>query len=83
MGCSIKKYDSMLRANVIVRRIAVSAKPLTLRRSLVQKIKTGQCQRYRAYESRPMYASGRHEKMTDNLLLEDATRTARSADAIE
>jgi hypothetical protein len=83
MGCSIKKYDAMLRANVIARRIAVSARPLTSRRSLVQKIKTGQCQRYNAYESRPMYASGCHEKTRENLQLEEATRIARSAEAIE
>ena len=83
MGCSIKKYEAMLRANVIARRIAVSAKPLISNRSCVQKIYTGQCQRYSAYESRPIYASGRHEKTTDNLVLEEATRTASRADAIE
>jgi hypothetical protein len=30
-----------------------------------------------------MYASGRHEKITDNLLLDEAIRTAITADAIE
>jgi hypothetical protein len=64
-------------------RIAVRVRPSTSKRSLVQKINTGQCQRYSAYESRPMYASGRHEKITDNLLLDEATRIASSDDAIE
>ena len=83
MGCSTSRYEAMLRASVIAMRIAVRVRPSTSNRSLVQKMKTGQCQRYNAYERRPMYASGRQEKTTDKLLLNDAIRTASKADAIE